>query len=341
MNTSEFDYDLPPHLIAQTPLQNRSESKLLILNRKTGEITHQKFSDIITHLTPNDVLVFNDTQVIKARLYVQKPSGAHLEILLLEPTTSDMHWNCLIKNARRLKVGDTLPLSKTTTITLIHKTQDSPIHTIAFNSTDAIWDILNTHGQIPLPPYITSPIENAEERYQTVFAKNKGAVAAPTAGLHFTTDILDQLKAKHIQTETITLHVGYGTFKPIESDSILDHPMHHETVHISPQTATAITQAKAQKKRIIAVGTTVVRTLESSVKNGQLHAGSHSTNLFIYPGYQFNIVDALITNFHLPKSTLMCMISALAGLDQIKTAYTQAIANNYRFYSFGDAMMIV
>ncbi len=341
MNTSDFDYTLPQHLIAQTPLTHRSESKLMVVTPHTSQIAHMQFKDILSLLTPNDVLVFNDTQVIKARIHAKKQSGAKIELLLLEPTQDTLTWSCLIKNARRLSIGDTLHLSETTKLTLIHKTTDSPIHTIQFDSPDSIWDILQTHGEIPLPPYITTDIPDAEDRYQTVFAKNKGAVAAPTAGLHFTQDLLDQLKSKNIQTETVTLHVGYGTFKPIETDSILDHPMHHETVHIGQDTADRLNQAIQAKKRIIAVGTTVVRTLESFMTNGKLGHGSKSTNLFIYPGYQFKIVNALITNFHLPKSTLLCMVSALASRETIQNAYQEAIKNNYRFYSFGDAMIII
>ncbi len=341
MNTSEFDYHLPPHLIAQIPLKNRSESRLLVLDRSTNQRHHTHFSHILSFLTSNDVLVFNDTQVIKARIHTQKHSGAMIEILLLNPTSTDMQWTCLIKNARRLSIGDTLQLSQNTSIQLILKTPDSPIHIIQFQSPHPIWDILDHHGEIPLPPYITHPIPDAEERYQTVFAKHKGAVAAPTAGLHFTQDLLDQIKKTGIQTETITLHVGYGTFKPIETNSILDHPMHHESVHITEPTAKRLIQAKQAKKRIIAVGTTVVRTLESSMNNGQLQSGTQSTNLFIYPGYTFQMVDALITNFHLPKSTLICMVSALAGLKPIQEAYKDAIKHNYRFYSFGDAMLIL
>ena len=243
MNTSDFDYTLPQHLIAQTPLTHRSESKLMVVTPHTSQIAHMQFKDILSLLTPNDVLVFNDTQVIKARIHAKKQSGAKIELLLLEPTQDTLTWSCLIKNARRLSIGDTLHLSETTKLTLIHKTTDSPIHTIQFDSPDSIWDILQTHGEIPLPPYITTDIPDAEDRYQTVFAKNKGAVAAPTAGLHFTQDLLDQLKSKNIQTETVTLHVGYGTFKPIETDSILDHPMHHETVHITKDTADRLNQA--------------------------------------------------------------------------------------------------
>lgn len=340
MLVTDFDYILPEELIAQYPLEKRDESKLLYLNRYSGERQHLSFHDIVDRFLPSDILVLNDTKVIKARLFGRKKTGASIQLFLLSPV-DDHHWKALIKPAKRVKCNDDIFLTETDTVTLIEKRDDCCI--IRFNTTDSVYDVLERIGKVPIPPYIKEAMETPNaftQTYQTVFAQNPGAVAAPTAGLHFTTDLLNALRQKGVTIVTITLHVGYGTFKPISVDTVEEHRMHTETYIISDDAA-RILNAGLGKQRIIGVGTTSVRTLESAFSNGRIHAGEGESDLFIYPGYQFNVISGMITNFHLPKSSLLLLVSALAGTHSIKNAYQDAIKHRYRFYSFGDAMLIL
>jgi S-adenosylmethionine:tRNA ribosyltransferase-isomerase len=343
MFIKDFDFTLPDELIAQFPLEKRDSSKLLRLDRDSGEIRHGSFLDIEDELSSSDILVLNDTKVIKARLYGHKKTGARIELFLLSPI-DDLHWKALIKPAKRLSINDDIIISDSVSITLIKKEVDHCV--IKFNTDLSVYDVLETHGHVPIPPYIESAKKNAnayQKVYQTVFAENEGAVAAPTAGLHFTPKLLEKLQQKGVTVLTITLHVGYGTFKPISVDNIKDHQMHYERYFISENTASTLNSAldtTTPKKRIIAVGTTSVRTLESAFNDGQIRSGWGESNIFIYPGYKFNSVDGMITNFHLPKSSLILLVSAFAGKDAILNSYKEAIKKHYRFYSFGDAMYI-
>lgn len=340
MLLTEFDYELPEELIAQYPLEKRDTSKLLCLDRSSGCVRHSSFQDIVTDFLPSDILVLNDTKVIKARLFGRKKTGATLQLFLLSPIDTT-HWKVLIKPAKRLKCGEDLWVTETETITLIEKRQDCCI--IRFNTTRSVYDLLEDIGQVPIPPYIKDAMVSPNsftETYQTVFAEKPGAVAAPTAGLHFTDALLDTLRKKGVTIVTITLHVGYGTFKPISVETIEDHHMHTETYMISQKTADILNEGLG-KQRIIGVGTTSVRTLESAFVDGQIQAGEGQSNLFIYPGYTFKVITGMITNFHLPKSSLLLLVSALAGTSSIRNAYQEAISHRYRFYSFGDAMLIL
>lgn len=343
----DYNYALPEHLIAHTPNPDKSLDRLMVLSKATetlaeSTISHKTIDDLKDLLLPSDILVFNDTKVIPARLQATRQTGGQCEVLLLEEEQPGT-WIAMIKNVRKLRKDESLMLPGDRQLKLVDKQVQPGRHRVQFDPPEDVLSYLDDWGSLPLPPYV-SPEDNIdllEENYQTAFAEKPGAVAAPTAGLHFTEDVTKELAEKGIRFETITLHVGYGTFKPIEAQNITNHPMHEEQYHISQPTADRLNKALSDGRRIIAVGTTVTRTLESAVKEKTLQSGWGKTRLFIYPGYTFNVISGLITNFHLPKSTLLCLVSALAGKDKIKAAYQEAIALSYRFFSFGDAMLII
>lgn len=345
MKLSEFDYELPEELIAQFPAQKRDYSKLLVLDKSSGERQHKHFYDIVDFLDENDVLVLNNTRVIPARLFAKKTTGANIEIFLLKEVKAQ-HWEVLLRPAKRVKVGDVLAISEDLSVELVEKYEDGK-SLVKLLYQGNIFEILDKVGKIPLPPYIERKMTDDDfakldyERYQTVYAKNKGSVAAPTAGLHFTEEILEKLKNKGVQVCYVTLNVGLGTFKPVNAENIEDHKMDNEAFEVSEETAKIISDGMSAGKRIVAVGTTSTRTLETVFqKYGEIKAVKDSSEMFIYPGYEFKVVDALITNFHLPKSTLIMLVSALAGKENIFAAYKNAIENKYRFYSYGDCMFI-
>ena len=340
MKTSDFDYELPTELIAQHPAEKRDHSRLLVMDKYTGAVEHHVFKDIVNYLHAGDVLVINNTKVIPARIFGTKEGGtAKIEVLLLKrdemlPNT----WEVLVHPGKRAKVGTVIDFGDGRLKgEVIENT--SAGRKITFHFDGIFEEILEDLGTMPLPPYIHEQLED-QTRYQTVYAKVDGSAAAPTAGLHFTKDLLALLKEKGVEIEEVLLHVGLGTFKPVSEEDIEDHEMHSEYYEISKETAERINQAKAEGRRIISVGTTSTRALESAARDGRLIAGSGWTNIFIYPGYRWQIVDGLITNFHLPKSTLMMLVSALSKRELILNAYQEAVAQKYRFFSFGDAMFI-
>ncbi len=338
IKTTDYDYNLPLELIAQTPLAKRSESRLMVLNRKHQSITHTKFSNIVDYLTDNDVLVLNDTKVIPARLIGQKEdTGAVIEVLLLKDTGNNI-WQTLAKPQRRVKIGSIVSFGNGKLKARCIKKEEVGICEFELLYEGILVEILDELGQMPLPPYIHEKLSDPN-RYQTVYAKHPGSAAAPTAGLHFTEELLEQIRAKGVEIIYITLHVGLGTFRPVEEEDLTNHVMHEEYYEISKEAAISLNQAKAAGKRIIAVGTTTTRTLESAYHDG-FEPICASTSIFIYPGYQFKAIDAQITNFHLPKSTLIMLVSAFAGKDFILKAYQEAVKERYRFFSFGDAMLI-
>lgn len=339
MNIEEFDFELPENLIAQTPLQKRDSSKLLVLDKKTGNIEHKHFTDIIDYLNEGDTLVLNDTKVLPARLYgVKEETNALIEILLLKETKKDT-WECLVKPAKRVHVGTIVNFSDKLKAKCILEKEDGIRH-FELHYNGILLEILDELGEMPLPPYIHEKLEE-KDRYQTVYAKNSGSAAAPTAGLHFTNELLEKIKQKNVNIVYITLHVGLGTFRPVNVENILDHKMHSEFYMMSKETADILNTTKKQNKKIISVGTTSTRTLETIINNyGTFKQCSGWTDIFIYPGYEFKAIDNLITNFHLPKSTLVMLVSALAGRENIMNAYNEAIKNEYRFFSFGDSMLI-
>ena len=340
MTVDDFDYELPEELIAQTPLKVRDSSRLLVLDKKTGSVEHKHFTDIIDYLEVGDTLVLNDTKVLPARLIgVKESTGAVIEILLLKNINND-NWECLVKPARRIKIGDIVSFGNGELKAKCTDIFDEGIRHFELIYDGILLEILEKLGTMPLPPYIHEKLED-QSRYQTVYAKEVGSAAAPTAGLHFTDDLLAKIKNKGIKICFITLHVGLGTFRPVSVSKIEDHEMHSEYYHMSQDVASILNDAKKNKKRIIAVGTTSTRTLESIMQEHKKFCEcSGWTNIFIYPGYKFLGIDALITNFHLPKSTLVMLVSALAGRENILNAYQIAITNKYRFFSFGDAMFI-
>ena len=344
MLLSEFDYNLPEELIAQVPSQKRDLSKMLVLNREDESINHHHFCDITNYLTENDFLVLNNTKVIPARLYAKKDTGALIEIFLVREIAKDV-WISLIKPSKRVKEGLILTVSEELQIEVLEKDDDKWKVRLLYSGN--IFEILDRVGNIPLPPYIERKMTSEEykaldfDRYQTVYAQKEGAVAAPTAGLHFTKEILDKLEQQGTKHCFVTLNVGLGTFKPVKCDNILEHKMDSEWFEITEESARLINEAKAQGKNIVAVGTTSVRTLETVMnKYGKIIPVQDSSELFIYPSYKFKIVDKLITNFHLPKSTLLMLVSAFATKEYIDRAYQEAIENKYRFYSYGDCMLI-
>lgn len=338
ISTDDFDYYLPEELIAQTPLTNRSMSKLLILDKESGAIEHRHFDDIIEYLDESDILVLNNTKVIPARLFGEKQdTKAHIEVLLLREENNNV-WQTLVKPARRVKVGTTVSFGDGSLKAECIKAEEDGIRYFRMIYNGIFLEVLDQLGEMPLPPYIHEKLED-KDRYQTVYAKCPGSAAAPTAGLHFTKDLLSALEAKGVTILYITLHVGLGTFRPVSVSDVTKHKMHSEFYQISEETAEALNKGLKDKKRIISVGTTTTRTLESSYNNG-FKATSGWTDIFIYPGYKFKAISAQITNFHLPKSTLIMLVSAFAGKEKIMDAYQSAVENKYRFFSFGDSMFI-
>lgn len=347
MLVSEFDYELPEELIAQKPAGRRTQSKMMVLDKSSKTIEHKHFFDIVDYLDENDVLVLNDTKVIPARLLGQKTTGANVEIFLLKEVSPEKkQWEALVKPSKRVNSENIIKISDELFVKTLERL-DGGKWLVQLGYNGDIYEILNRVGNVPLPPYIERKMSSEQiqkldqKRYQTVFAKQAGSVAAPTAGLHFTKDVLKKLKAKGIQVCYVTLNVGLGTFRPVKCDNILEHKMESESFEISKKTAKIINTAKAEGKKIVAVGTTSVRTLETCfAKHGEVKACKDHSELFIYPPYEFKVVDKLLTNFHLPKSTLLMLVSALAGKEFIFEAYKQAIENKYRFYSYGDCMFI-
>lgn len=341
MNTADFDFDLPEELIAQTPLEKRDASRLLVVDKETGVFSDQHFDQIIDQLQPGDALVMNNTRVLPARLYGIKPeTGGHVELLLLKNTQGD-DWEVLAKPAKRLRVGSQISFGDGRLTATVVEELDHGGRIVRFGYEGIFLEVLESLGEMPLPPYIHEKLAD-RERYQTVYAKENGSAAAPTAGLHFTKELLEQIAAKGVKLVYLTLHVGLGTFRPVSVDSLDDHEMHSEFYSLSEEAAQTLRQVKAIGGRVIAVGTTSIRTLETigSKFQGQIQADSGWTNIFIKPGYDWKIVDAFSTNFHLPKSTLVMLVSAFAGRSLTLKAYEHAIAERYRFFSFGDAMFI-
>ncbi|WP_186576295.1 tRNA preQ1(34) S-adenosylmethionine ribosyltransferase-isomerase QueA [Aquibacillus kalidii] len=342
MEINEFDFDLPEELIAQTPLKDRTSSRLLVLDRNNQKMEHTHFSEIISYLRDGDCLVLNDTRVLPARLYgSKKDTGAKVEVLLLKQEEEDL-WEVLVKPAKKIKEGTVITFGNGKLMATCTGTKDHGGRMLQFNYDGIFLEVLNDLGEMPLPPYIKEQLPD-KERYQTVYAREEGSAAAPTAGLHFTNELLQQLKDNGVEIAFITLHVGLGTFRPVSVDSVEDHDMHAEFYHMTEETAEQLNRIKASGGRIISVGTTSTRTLETIARDhdGKLVAASGWTDIFIYPPYQFKAIDGLITNFHLPKSTLIMLVSAFAGKSFVLDAYQEAIANRYRFFSFGDAMLII
>lgn len=336
MKTSLFNYNLPKELIAQHPIKNRDHSRLLIMDKVTGEINHKLFYEIIDELSSNDVLVINNTKVIPARLIGKKDTGGVIEVLLLHEN-NDNTWECLVKPAKRLKEGQTVYFSYNLKAILIkHLDEGRAVFRMEYEG--IFLEILENLGEMPLPPYIHEKLKD-KSSYQTIYAKEDGSAAAPTAGLHFTNELLDKIKAKGVEIIEVTLHVGLGTFRPVKEADLTKHKMHQESYYISKTATNKLNEAVNNNKRIIAVGTTSLRTLEANYING-FHSGYFDTNIFIYPGYQFKVVNSLITNFHLPESSLIMLVSALSDKELIMMAYNEAIEKKYRFFSFGDAMFI-
>ncbi|MBQ1612012.1 MAG: tRNA preQ1(34) S-adenosylmethionine ribosyltransferase-isomerase QueA [Alphaproteobacteria bacterium] len=349
MLISEYDYKLPEELIAQLPADKRQNSRMMVLDRIVHSIEHKHFYDIVDYIDSNSVLVLNNTKVMPARLYGKKEStGANIEIFLLNPKDDTKRlWECLIKPSKRVKPGTDIKISDELSASVIKPLEDAGEWLVELTYDGNLTDILHRCGNIPLPPYIERKMQTEDikkldfERYQTVYAQDEGSVAAPTAGLHFTDEILTSLKQKGVEIIEVTLNVGMGTFRPVKCDRVEDHIMHSETFEISSKAAESINQAKENGKKIIAVGTTSVRTLETAYKKyGCIKECKDISKLFIYPPYEFKVVDGLITNFHLPKSTLIMLVSAFAGKDFIFKAYKEAIENKYRFFSYGDCMLI-
>ena len=340
MKKSDFYYDLPEALIAQTPLEKRDTSRLMVLDKKTGQVQHKHFYDIIDYLQEGDCLVINDTKVIPARLYGQKTgTGGAVEVLLLKDL-GDSRWECIVYPGRRLKEGANITFGDGRLTATIDKVLETGNRIISFHYEGIFLEILEELGEMPLPHYIKEHLSDPE-RYQTVYCREPGSAAAPTAGLHFTPELMERIREKGVVFAPVTLHVGLGTFRPVKEEEITDHVMHSEQYFITPQSAETINQARQSGHRVIAVGTTSCRTLETVTdENHVTHPGEGNTDIFIYPGYTFKGLDALITNFHLPESTLVMLVSALAGRENILNAYRQAVEEQYRFFSFGDAMFI-
>ena len=341
MDVKDFYYDLPQELIAQDPLEDRSSSRLMVLDKITGEVEHRHFKDITEYLRPGDCLVINNTKVIPARLYgVKEGTEAKIEILLLKRKENDI-WETLVKPGKKCKIGTKIVFGEGILTGEVVDIVEEGNRLIQFHYEGIFEEILDRLGQMPLPPYITHQLQD-KNRYQTVYAKYDGSAAAPTAGLHFTPELLQQVRDMGVEIAEVTLHVGLGTFRPVKETDVLKHHMHSEFYKIEQSEADKINKAKKEGHRVIAVGTTSTRTLESAAdENGFLTEKSGWTEIFIYPGYQFKVIDALITNFHLPESTLMMLVSALAGKENIMAAYEEAVRQKYRFFSFGDAMLIL
>ncbi len=337
MDVTDFDYDLPKELIAQTPVEPRDSSRLLVMDKNTGELEHRHFYNLPEYLKPGDVLVFNDTRVIPARLHGFKTTGAHVEVFLLTRKNAT-DWEVLVKPGKKLQKGAQIKFSDELSCEILDTT-DFGGRIARFHYDGIFEEILDRLGETPLPPYIHEKLKD-KERYQTVYNRERGSAAAPTAGLHFTKELLKKIKDMGVEEVFVTLHVGLGTFRPVNESKVEDHKMHREFYTVSQEAADAINKAKREGRRIIAVGTTSVRTLESAGASGVMKAGGNWTEIFIYPGYQFKFVDALVTNFHLPQSTLVMLVSALSSRENILHAYKVAVENKYRFFSFGDAMFI-
>lgn len=339
MKTQEFFYHLPEELIAQTPLKERDTSRLMVLDRKTGQVTHKHFYDIIDYLNPGDCLVLNDSRVLPARLLGNRPTGGAVELLLLRDL-GDGQWECLAKPGRKCTQGQEMIFGNGELTATVTSVQDDGNRVVQFHYEGIFLEVLERLGKMPLPPYINAELQD-QERYQTVYSKEVGSAAAPTAGLHFTEQLLQKLRDKGVKTAFVTLHVGLGTFRPVKAENILEHHMHAELCMINSETANILNETKRQGGRIICVGTTSCRTLESLVNDdGSFEAKSKWTDIFIYPGYQFKAMEGLITNFHLPESTLVMLVSAFAGRENVLAAYEEAVKERYRFFSFGDAMFI-
>lgn len=340
MNVKDYDYDLPEELIAQDPLEDRSSSRLMVLDRQTGDVEHRHFTDILEYFHPGDCLVINNTKVIPARLFgVKEDTQAKIEVLLLKRKENDI-WETLVKPGKKAKPGTKLVFGDGLLTAEVVDVVEEGNRLIQFHYDGIFEEILDQLGQMPLPPYITHQLKD-KNRYQTVYAKYDGSAAAPTAGLHFTKELLQKVKDMGVDIAEVTLHVGLGTFRPVKVDNVLDHHMHSEFYMVSQEAADKINRAKENGHRVIAVGTTSTRTLEAAAdENGHLQETSGWTEIFIYPGYQFKVIDALITNFHLPQSTLVMLVSALAGREHVLHAYETAVKEKYRFFSFGDAMLI-
>ncbi len=340
MKTHDFWYDLPEELIAQTPLQQRDSSRLLKLNRETGEVSHLHFYDIIDYLQPGDCLVMNDSRVLPARLLGHRPTGGAVEVLLLRDL-GDKKWECLCKPGRKMQVGSQVIFGDGELTATVREVQEDGNRVVEFHYEGIFLEVLERLGKMPLPPYIKAELQD-QERYQTVYSKAVGSAAAPTAGLHFTNELLEKIRAKGVKTAFVTLHVGLGTFRPVKAEEITDHHMHSELCMMTAETAAALNETKANGGRVICVGTTSCRTLESLVnEDGSFEAKSKWTEIFIYPGYTFKAMDGLITNFHLPESTLVMLVSAFAGREHVLAAYEEAVRERYRFFSFGDACLIL
>jgi len=340
LKTHDFWYDLPEELIAQTPLEKRDTSRLLVLDKVTGEVTHKHFYDIIDYLNPGDCLVMNDSRVLPARLLGHRPSGGAVEVLLLRDL-GEKRWECLCKPGRKMQPGNEVIFGDGELTATVTEVKEDGNRVVEFHYEGIFLEVLERLGKMPLPPYIKAELAD-QERYQTVYSREVGSAAAPTAGLHFTSELLDKIRAKGIKTAFVTLHVGLGTFRPVKAENILEHHMHSELCMMNAETAQVLNETKASGGRIICVGTTSCRTLESLVnENGSFESKSKWTEIFIYPGYSFKAMDGLITNFHLPESTLVMLVSAFAGREHVLRAYEQAVAERYRFFSFGDAMTIL
>ncbi|MDO5597550.1 MULTISPECIES: tRNA preQ1(34) S-adenosylmethionine ribosyltransferase-isomerase QueA [Acidaminococcus] len=337
MDVTDFDYDLPQELIAQTPVEPRDSSRLLVMDKNTGELEHRHFYNLPEYLKPGDLLVFNDTRVIPARLHGFKTTGAHVEVFLLTRKNAT-DWEVLVKPGKKLQKGAQIRFSDELSCEIL-ETTDFGGRIARFHYEGIFEEILDRLGETPLPPYIHEKLKD-KERYQTVYNRERGSAAAPTAGLHFTKELLKKIRDMGVEEVFVTLHVGLGTFRPVNESRVEDHKMHKEFYTVSQEAADAINKAKREGRRIVAVGTTSVRTLESAGASGEMKAGGNWTNIFIYPGYQFKFVDALVTNFHLPQSTLVMLVSALSSREKILHAYQVAVENRYRFFSFGDAMFI-
>lgn len=339
MKTSDFYYELPEELIAQTPLAQRDASRLMVLNKESGEITHRQFFNIIDYLQPGDCLVLNNSRVLPARLIGHRPSGGAVEVLLLKDVGNKC-WECLCKPGKKMQVGNTVIFGDGELTATVREVQETGNRVIEFHYDGIFLEHLERLGKMPLPPYIKAELAD-RERYQTVYSKDAGSAAAPTAGLHFTEELLDRIRAKGVKTAFVTLHVGLGTFRPVKAENILEHHMHSELCMMDAQTAETLNETRKNGGRIICVGTTSCRTLESlAAEDGSFAAGSKWTEIFIYPGYRFKAMDALITNFHLPESTLVMLVSAFAGREHVLNAYAEAVKERYRFFSFGDAMFV-
>ncbi|WP_286883932.1 tRNA preQ1(34) S-adenosylmethionine ribosyltransferase-isomerase QueA [Aneurinibacillus sp. UBA3580] len=342
MDVNDFDFYLPETLIAQNPLPDRTSSRLLVLDKRTGEVEHRTFTDLKRYLKAGDTIVLNDTRVIPARLFgVKEGTGAHIEVLLLKPLGED-RWETLVRPGKRVKPGTRIVFGDGLLIAECEESTDVGGRVVRFEYDGIFNELLDQLGEMPLPPYIKAQLED-NERYQTVYAKHRGSAAAPTAGLHFTEEYLEELKAMDVNLAFVTLHVGLGTFRPVSVDTVEEHEMHSEFYTLTEENARIINETKTNGGRIIAVGTTSCRTLETIGRKygGKLVAEEGWTSIFIYPGYEFSVIDGLVTNFHLPKSTLVMLVSALAGRENILRAYDEAVRQEYRFFSFGDAMLIL